>query len=204
MPFIDRFGRVSISRMRPCDQLRRLLTEPHGPAHLSHVTLFVEQTDDRMRRIFIEFGRVGIVQANMVPTELNDCTLHSQADAKKRDAARTSKPNRFDFAFDATLAKSTGNQDAVVSTEQPFGTFAFDIAALNPSDAHLCVVINSRMIDRLIDRLVRVAMLGVLAHHGSRYISSCQACISSSLAGRFIRFVTNSSNWLSTNDNGTS
>ena len=74
--------------------------------------------------------------------------------------------NRLDLPFDAPLAEAAGHQNAVVAGEQPLGPLALDLFALNAADADLRVVVNAGVVDRFVDRLVGVLVLGVFADDG--------------------------------------
>ena len=105
-------------------------------------------------------------QADDVAGELDHRALHPQADAEERNLPLAGKADRLDLAFDAALAEAAGHQHAVVAGQQPLGPFALDLLALDPLDADLRPVGDAGMVERLVDRLVGVAVLGVLADHG--------------------------------------
>ena len=71
-----------------------------------------------------------------------------------------------DLALDAPLAEPARHEDAVHAGQQSFGPFALDGLAVDPLDADLRPVMHAGMVEGLVDRLVGVAVLGVLAHHG--------------------------------------
>ena len=56
MPFIDDKGAIKLRRPGANHQLARLRAQAHGAAFLRHFLLLVQQGNDRMRRIRIEFG----------------------------------------------------------------------------------------------------------------------------------------------------
>ena len=103
-----------------------------------------------------------------VAAEFDHRALHSQADAKKRNAALAGKANGFDFAFDAAFAETAGHQHAIEAGQQPFGAFALDQFALNALNADLRAVVNAGMIERFVNRFVGIAVLGIFAHDGDR------------------------------------
>ncbi len=117
-----------------------------------------------MRSVLIELCRMSILKADDIPGELNHRALHSQADAEERNALLASVTNRLQLAINASFAKATGNENSIVALQQSFSAFRFDVFALNASDANLCVVVNSGVIQRFIDRLVRIFVLGIFAH----------------------------------------
>ena len=68
----------------PIDQLAGLRAEAHRAAFLGHLLLRVEQRDDRMRRVEIEFGRVRLLQLQHVAREFDRGDLHAEAKAEIR------------------------------------------------------------------------------------------------------------------------
>ena len=70
------------------------------------------------------------------------------------------------FAFDAALAESAGHQHAVVARQQPLGPFGLDVFAADAADANLRAVGDAGVVERFVDRLVGVAVLGVFADDG--------------------------------------
>ena len=72
----------------------------------------------------------------------------------------------LDLALDAPLAEPARHEHAVDAGQQPFGPFALDRLAVDPLDADLGPMGDAGVVEGLVDRLVGVAMLGVLAHHG--------------------------------------
>ena len=109
---------------------------------------------------------MGAGQVAHVAAEFDHRALHAQANAEERNALRAGVANRRHLAFDAALAEAAGHQDAVVAGQQPLGPFRFDILALNAADADLRPVGDAGMIERFVNRLVRVVMLGVFADDG--------------------------------------
>ena len=99
--------------------------------------LFVQQADHRMGCVLVEFGGVGVLEADHVAAKLDGGTLHSQADAQERNVAFPGKADRLDLAFDSPLAKPARDQNAVVAGQQPLRALAFNRLAQHASDTHL-------------------------------------------------------------------
>src|SRR3569833_2412576 len=135
-------------------------TQAHRATLIGDRLLFVQKADHCMGRVLAELGRMGTIEANDVPCELDRGTLHSQADAEERNAPLTGEADGFDFPLDAALAEAAGNDDAVESRQQPFGAFVFDLLALNRLHADLRAMRDPRVIERFVDRLVRITVLG--------------------------------------------
>ncbi len=79
-----------ISRMGQTagDERARPGAQSHGAATILDRVLFIQQRDHRVLRGRIEFGAVGVVQAEGAAGEFDDGGLHAQADAEIRDVAR--------------------------------------------------------------------------------------------------------------------
>ncbi len=107
-----------------------------------------------------------LFQPHDVAAEFDRGALHAQADAEERDAPLAGEANRLDFAFNPAFAESAGDENAVVAGQEPLGSFPLDGLAEHPPDPHLGAVVDAGVVERLVDRLVGVEVLGVLAHHG--------------------------------------
>ncbi len=165
MAFGDRGGAVGCFRQGTWREVGRMRSEAHGSSQFGDFLLFIEQADDGMLGIFIEFGRVSVRQSHDISPELDDGALHPQADSKEGDFAFTGVSNRLNFPFDPSFAKATWDKDTVIACQQLFGTFFFDVAALDPTYANLRFVVDARVIESLVDRLVGVPMFRVLPDH---------------------------------------
>ncbi len=64
--------------------------------------------------------------------------------------------------------KPPGTSNAVEAGQQPLGPFVLDRFALNALDANLGPMGDAGVVERLVDRFVGVAVLGVFADHGDR------------------------------------
>ena len=95
----------------------------------------------------------------------NSITAHCMPRQRpeKRNAFGAGVADRHHFALDAALAEAARHEDAVVAREQSLRPFGFDLLALNAADAHLCAVGDARVVERFVDRLVGVVVLGVFA-----------------------------------------
>src|SRR3982751_220561 len=102
-------------------------------------------------------------QPHDIAGELDRGALHPQANTKKRNASLADIVNRFDLALDAAFPKAAWHQNPVVPRQQLRRALALDLFTLNSPDPHLALVMNARMIERLINRFVRVLVLGIFA-----------------------------------------
>src|SRR5690349_8332753 len=106
---------------------------------------------------------MGIVQPNYMPGELDHRALHAEADAEEGDLPLAGEADRLDLPLDSPLAEPARHQNAIVAREQPLRPFALDLLALDAADPHLGVVRDARMVERFVDALVGVLVLGVFA-----------------------------------------
>jgi hypothetical protein len=154
-----------------------LCAQPHRAAHVRvgvalldravGVLPLVDQGNDRVPGVRVEFGRVGAGQAGHVAGVLDGGDLHPQADAQIRDAVFAGVAGGDDLALDATLAEATGHEDRVVLRElcRGLGRQRLGVHVL---DVDLDVVVDAGVAQRLVERLVRVREFGVLAGHRDR------------------------------------
>src|SRR5262245_14760073 len=109
-----------------------------------------------MRRILAEFRRVGPSQPDNVATEFDHGALHSQANPKERNTALASKADGFHLSLDTAFAEAARNQDTVEASQNALGAVSFDHLALNALDPHLRPVMDARVIERFVNRLVGI------------------------------------------------
>src|SRR5258708_24857111 len=80
-------------------------SKPHRAADLRDLPLSVEQAHDRVRRRRIEFGAVGIAEADDVACELDRGTLQTEANAEEGQAGLSGEADRLDLPLDAALVE---------------------------------------------------------------------------------------------------
>jgi hypothetical protein len=166
MAFGDFFAPVRFAGVRALREDGGLRAEAHGAAFVSDVFLLVEQADDGVGSVFVEFGGVGAGKIHDVAGKLDGGALHAETDAEEGDAALADELDRFDFAFDAALAESAGDENAVVAGEERAGAFALDLFALDAADADLSFVMDASVVEGFVNRLVSIFVLGVFADDG--------------------------------------
>ena len=100
----------------------------------------------------------------------NSITAHCIPRQMPKNGMPRSRAKRMasTLPFDPALAEAAGHKHAVESGKQAFGAFAFDQFALNALNANLRPMVDAGMIERFVDRFIRVAMFGVFAHDGDR------------------------------------
>ena len=165
---IDRGGdRSGNDRAALCAQAHRP-AEVGADVALLDATLAVvplgDQADHRVRRIGVELGAVGAGQAAHVACELDDGQLHAQADAEIRDAVFARVADCLDLALDPAPAETARNQDGVEAFEHR-RAFGFDALRIDVVDRDAALGVDSRVHERLAQRLVRLGEVDVLADH---------------------------------------
>src|SRR6266508_3754377 len=92
--------------------------------------------------------------------------LRAQAYAEIRDLVLARVLDRLHHAFHAALAEASGNKYCVHPLQQRAGAFLFDRLRVHIADIHFAPRVNSRMHERLVERLVGIGEIDVLADHG--------------------------------------
>ena len=141
------------------------------PPILITFVLLVEQHDDRVRRVAVELGGVGVGQAHDVAGELDHRALQAQADAEERHLVLAGEADRLDLAVDAALVEAAGHEHAVDPAQRMFcAPRAPTSSASTLLTIELGVEWRCRRGQRLVDRLVGVVVLDVLADDRDRHL----------------------------------
>lgn len=141
-------------------------TKAHVVAHGGEFFLFFLQADNGMRGVFVELGGVGIGKAADVPCELDAGDLHTEADAEIGNVFFASILGGIDFALDAAISKSTGDEDAIDVADDLGCNLIFHRFGVDLDDLDFGIVRGSRMDQRLVDGFVGVLELGVFSCYG--------------------------------------
>src|SRR5437588_6417170 len=104
---------VNIARQRAFRQTTYPRPEAHRAAHLFNVHQIAQLENNWIRRLDVEFGRIGVLQVTRVARELNAGRLHAETNPKVRRASFARIRNRANHAFNTALAESAGHQDGV-------------------------------------------------------------------------------------------
>ena len=118
-----------------------------------------------MRRGRVKLGRVRLFQFQNVPRKFDGGDLHSEAEAEIGNFVFTRVLHGLDFAFDAALAKTAGDQDAAQSLEDFCRAFLFNLFGIQAHDFHAAIVADAAVADGFIDGLVGVLQADVFADH---------------------------------------
>src|SRR5437868_193840 len=84
MALADLWYAVNGGGLRTRPEATWVSAQTHRPAHVGDVLLVFHERDYRIVALGRELAGVAVGQADHVAGELDDCRLHSQADAEKR------------------------------------------------------------------------------------------------------------------------
>src|SRR5262249_44652487 len=124
VPLVDQDVAVGLVGQAALDQLARVRPQAHGAAFFGDGVLLVEHAHHRMRTIAVEFGAIGVAQADDVAGELDDRALQAQADAEEGDAAFAGVADGVDLAAGTAVVEAARHQDAVHAAEHALRPFA--------------------------------------------------------------------------------
>ncbi len=91
----------------------RDLAEAHRPAHLLYFLLPRQDVDNRMRRIFVKFDTIRILESEDVPGKLNRRKLEPEAYPEIWDVVLPRVSDCSDLAFGTPPSKSARNENPV-------------------------------------------------------------------------------------------
>src|SRR5215471_319681 len=120
-------------------QLARPRAQAHRASQFINPAQLAQLINDAMRRAGIELARVCLLQSANVAGKLNASRLHAQANAKVWDLVFPRVADGIQHAFNAALAKSAGNQNAVKALELHFivavlAVFGFQAFSFHPGE----------------------------------------------------------------------
>ncbi len=117
MPLVDRIGMIGVGRTTAMLQGAWHAAKSHRTSLVGDVALLVQQTDDGMRSIFFELGRVCSGKANDVSPVFDYGALHAETDSKIGNPSLPRVLDCLDFSFNSPFAKTTRNQNPLMSRE---------------------------------------------------------------------------------------
>ena len=160
---------VSARGSRPGEKRRRVRALANRPAGFdvrNAAFVVAQEANDRVDRVFIELGRVGVFHSENVAGVLDDGALHSVANPEERNVVFASDANRFDLPFEVAFAGAAREQNAVDAFERRFRLFAPDGFARNPQNPDVRVVGDAGVNERFVNRFISVFKLGVFRDDG--------------------------------------
>src|SRR5579863_7473583 len=138
--------------------------EPHAAAEITTFVApldqvaahpFGHQADDRLVGR-TELGRVRLADAGEVSRPFDHGHLHPEADAEIGNPAFSREAGRMDLAFRPALSEPARHQDAMHAFQVVHGVFAFEDLGIDPVEAHLDVVGDAAMDERLAQGFVGI------------------------------------------------
>ena len=163
MSLVDDRLTVDLARARVLGDLDRLRAEPHRAAEILDLLLLRQQVDYGVVRLGIHLGRVRAIEAEHVTGELGDRDVHAEADTQVRDLALAGNAAGQDLPFPAAGAEAARHEHAVDLLEQRGRFFQGHPFRIDPAHLDLRTVMCACMLQRLVNREVRVLQLHVFA-----------------------------------------
>src|SRR5512133_2355163 len=154
---------VGVARPRPFDELNSLCAQPHRPAEVLDLLLLGEQVDDGVGRFRIHLRRVRARQPDDVSRELRDGDVHAETDPQVRDSLLAGDAAGHDLPLPAAGAEAARDENAVDLLELRLELFQRGALRVDPAHAHPAAIVDSCMLERLVNREVGVVKLHVLA-----------------------------------------
>ena len=142
--------------------------QAHGATHILHIQLLRHQIDNGMSAFRSKFRAIGISHTANVAGKLNHSTLHTQANAEERNLLFASILNGLNFAFDTTVTKATGYQDAIHASHYlvHIGGLSLDFFSINPFNLQLRLVGDSCMTQGFGNTDISILQSHILANYG--------------------------------------
>ena len=166
---------VQLARQRAGLQALLLQAQAHGAAQVGTFIALLDlagggaplgdQADDRVRRLLVVLGAVGVDQARHVAGIVNDGRLHAVADAEVRHLVLAREARGQHLAFEAAVAEAARHQDAVHALQQGH-VGALQVLGLDPLQVHPRALAQPAVLEGLAHGLVGVLVVDVLADDG--------------------------------------
>src|SRR5579872_428104 len=134
--------------------------ETHRPAFEIEIPLFGQEVDDVVCRRFVDFGCHRVLETTNVARELDARQLHPVADTEEWNLIFASVLDRAQLSFHAARPEAGRYQDPFGTVEYAEALF-FDRLRIDTNDLDRGIVIDAGVIERFVDRNVRVLELDV-------------------------------------------
>ena len=131
-------------------------TETHGTSLIGHLLLLFQKRNNRVGVIRLELRRVSALQSQYVLGKLDASTLHTKTNAQKRDSVLPCVLNRTNLALNPTIIETTRNENGLRAREISLRPVFLDHFRLHPSHFDACMVGDSCVSERFVDRFVSV------------------------------------------------
>ena len=98
--------------------------------------------DNRIGSCAIKFVAVCVFQTDDIAGKFNNGKLHAQTKTKIRNLVFTSIADSANHAFDTTVAKTTGNDNAIYIRKEISGVIITQQLGINPFNINFCIIGN--------------------------------------------------------------
>ena len=126
-------------------------TQPHRRAFIRHPLLLLHQIDHGMRRLGIKLEAVRAFELEHISRELDHRDLQSETNPIVGHLLFAGILRGDDFTFGATVAKPSGDEDAIEPVEPRDAVPLFEIFRVDPADDDLTVIRDSGVRDRFVN-----------------------------------------------------
>src|SRR5580700_5274029 len=147
------FDGLSLAIQLFCKSSRNDVRWPTSQTHRSpfhsDFLLVLQQTDNRVRRVFFEFCAVGSLEGADIASELDRGDLHSETQSEVRQSFFPGVFARCDFAFDTSIPESSWYDDAGHRSERFRGIGSFQIFRVDPDNFDSAIIGRTGVSKRL-------------------------------------------------------
>jgi hypothetical protein len=168
VPLVDHVLAVELVRTRAGRQPARIRAEPHRAAQVVDAEQVTQLVDDVLGRVGGALGGIGLRQAAYVAGEFDGCPLEAVADAEVGDAALARDLGGAHHAARPAVAEAPGDEDPAGAVEQVLAAGRLEGLGLDPLDVHAQPVLETAVVERLVQALVRILVPDVLADDVNR------------------------------------
>src|SRR4051794_10878420 len=144
------------------DELDGLRTEAHRPAEVLDLLLLGQEVDHGMRRLRIHLRRVRAFEPEHVARVLRHDHVHAETEPEVGNAALAGDLAGEQLALPPARPEAARDDHTVHRLEQSRGFLEGHVLRVDPADAHTTAVMCAGVLERLVDREVRVLELDVL------------------------------------------
>jgi len=148
-------------------QETKVLTQPHRASQVLDTFEFPPLKEYFVGRFGVELCAVGILQADNAAGIFDGCSLHSQADAEKRDFLFPGVSHSLDLAFDPPYTKPARDKNPVRIRQDFFGFMGLESLCFYPENVDFEMVGYPSVIESLVETHVRILKTSVLSHQGN-------------------------------------
>jgi hypothetical protein len=117
VPLVDDLLPVDRSGLGAGLEPRRVQPEAHRAALVLHVPLVGHEVDHRVLGEHVELGRVDVLRADHLPSELDHGALETEAQPEIRNPVVAGEMGSEDLALDAAVAEAARDEDPRGSVE---------------------------------------------------------------------------------------